>query len=303
MALFTARAQAVEPAFEADDLVGAICRRLDELPLAIELAAARVKALPTAELLRRLERRLPLLTGGARDLPERQRTLRATIGWSYDLLAPAEQRLFARLAVFRGGCTSAAAETVAGAALDTLASLVDKSLLRHTGGRYWMLETVREYASEQLDQSGRRDELHRRMAEFLLSYVERDLTRPDVMQLAPLLREELENFREAVTHAIAAGDTTLVLRLATRAPLFGVGIREETSWLDCALTRVDEVSERLRVLAFTRRSAVAFMGGDLATADDYGQRSLEGYRRLRQPAEESRALRRPRRRRVRSRRP
>ena len=149
---FLARARAVKPDFAADETVSEICRRLDELPLALELAAARVKALSAGQILERLEQRLPLLTGGARDLPERQRTLRATIEWSYELLSPEEQRLFARLAVFRGGCTLSAAEEVADAALDILQSLVDKSLLRHTNDRYWMLETIREYALERIEE-------------------------------------------------------------------------------------------------------------------------------------------------------
>ena len=111
---FLARARAVKPDFAGDDAVAEICRRLDDLPLALELAAARVKALSPAQILERLEQRLPLLTGGARDAPERQRTLRATIEWSYDLLADEEKLLFARLAVFRGGCTLEAAEEVVG---------------------------------------------------------------------------------------------------------------------------------------------------------------------------------------------
>src|SRR5439155_1020837 len=114
------------------------------------LAAARIKALSTAQILERLERSLPLLTGGARDLPERQRTLHATIAWSYDLLTPDEQRLFARFAVFVGGCTLESAEDVTEADLDTLLSLVDKSLLRHTEERIWMLEPIHEYATEHL---------------------------------------------------------------------------------------------------------------------------------------------------------
>ena len=131
---FLARARAVKPDFEGDGAVEEICRRLDDLPLALELAAARVKALSPAQILERLEQRLPLLTGGARDAPERQRTLRATIEWSYDLLTDEEKYRFARLAVFRGGCTIEAAEEVVGASLDILQSLVDKSLLRHCGG-------------------------------------------------------------------------------------------------------------------------------------------------------------------------
>jgi predicted ATPase len=154
---FLARARALDPGFEAKDAVPEICRRLDDLPLALELAAARVKALTPEQILQRLERRLPLLTGGPRDAPERQRTLRATIEWSHDLLAEDERRLFARLSVFAGGCTLHAAETVCDADLDTLQSLIDKSLVRHTDGRYWMLETIREFAAEQLGGEGIRD--------------------------------------------------------------------------------------------------------------------------------------------------
>ena len=164
---FLARARAVKPDFQADEAVSEICRRLDDLPLALELAAARVKALSSTQILERLEQRLPLLTGGARDLPERQRTLRATIEWSYELLAPEEQQLFSRLAVFLGGCTLEAAEEVAEAELDTLHSLVDKSLVRHIGERYWMLETIREYAGERLRASGDLEVTERRHARAL----------------------------------------------------------------------------------------------------------------------------------------
>ncbi|TML68120.1 MAG: hypothetical protein E6G14_10575 [Actinobacteria bacterium] len=149
--LFRQRAVAVHSDFEANGEVGEICRRLDCLPLAIELAAARVKALSLPALLERLEQRLPLLAGGSRSAPERQRTLRATIAWSHDLLTPSEQDLFARLAVFAGGCTLEAAEEACGADLDGIASLVDKSLVRRSGERYWMLETIREFAAERLD--------------------------------------------------------------------------------------------------------------------------------------------------------
>ena len=130
--LFVQRAAAVRSDFAANGEVAEICRRLDCLPLAIELAAARVKALSLPALLERLEQRLPLLAGGSRSAPERQRTLRATIAWSHDLLTQAEQDLFARLAVFAGGCTLEAAEEICDADLDAVASLVDKSLLRRT---------------------------------------------------------------------------------------------------------------------------------------------------------------------------
>jgi class 3 adenylate cyclase len=143
--LFRQRADAVLPGFSADyGLLAEICRRLDSLPLAIELAAARVKVLPPGELLGRLDRRLPVLTGSRRDLPQRQRTLRATIEWSYDLCSAEEQQLFGRLGVFSGGFTLDAAELVCGATLDTLSSLLDKSLIRREAERFSMLETIRE---------------------------------------------------------------------------------------------------------------------------------------------------------------
>jgi predicted ATPase len=169
---FVARARAIRPELEVDDTVGEICRRLDDLPLALELAAARLKALSPGQILERLEQRLPLLTGGARDTPERQRTLRATIEWSYELLTSEEQRLFARLGVFVGGCTLEAAEAVCDADLDTLQSLVEKSLLRFSNERYWMLETVREYAREQLVAAREDDEHARRHAHYFLARLE-----------------------------------------------------------------------------------------------------------------------------------
>lgn len=135
---------------EPDEAIAELCRRLDSLPLAVELAAARTSVLTPEQILDRLAHRLDLLRGG-RDADLRQQTLRATIEWSYELLTEPERQLFARLAVFRGGCTLDAAEVVADANLDTLQSLVDKSLVRHTGDRFWMLETIREYGIEQLD--------------------------------------------------------------------------------------------------------------------------------------------------------
>jgi len=149
MELFRQRARGSEPGFDAAaEQLAELCRRLERIPLAIELATARAKILSTEQLLSRLERRLPLLTGGARDAPERQRTLRATIDWSYDLLHEDERLLFARLAVFAGGWTLEAAEYVCEPDLDTLQSLVDKSLGGAEEGRFRMLETIREYALE-----------------------------------------------------------------------------------------------------------------------------------------------------------
>ena len=166
--LFDERARSVRPDFAANGAVAEICRRLDGLPLAIELAAARVKILPPDALLARLEQRLPLLAGGARDAPERQQTLRAAIAWSYDLLEEHEQQALARLSVFAGGWTLEAAEAVCECDLDTLASLVDKSLVREREGRFSMLETIREFARERLAEREPGGDSLRRHAEYFL---------------------------------------------------------------------------------------------------------------------------------------
>jgi predicted ATPase/class 3 adenylate cyclase len=161
--LFCARAR-IEP----EEAVAELCGRLDNLPLALELAAARVSVLTPAQILERISQRLDLFRAG-RDADPRQQTLRATIAWSYDLLSPEDQRLFARMAVFRGGCTLEAAEEVVDANLDALQSLVDKSLLRHSEERFWLLETIREYAHELLDGSDERDAMRRRHADHYLA--------------------------------------------------------------------------------------------------------------------------------------
>ena len=176
--------------------VAAICRRLDGLPLAIELAAARIKVLPPAALLARLEQRLPLLTGGDRDLPARQRTMRDAIAWSYDLLSPEEQALFRRLAVFAGGFTLDAAEAMAapdGAlpVFDGIVALVEQSLLRQTPGlddepRYLMLETVREFGLERLALAGEVDDARQRHADHFLSLA-------DSRAVGIRFRENLDN--------------------------------------------------------------------------------------------------------------
>jgi predicted ATPase/class 3 adenylate cyclase len=169
---FCTRARSVKPDFAPTATLPDICRRLDNLPLALELAAARVKILSPEQILARLEQALPLLTGGRRDVPERQRTLAATIAWSHEMLSDPEQRLFARLSVFVGGSTLEAAETVCAAELDGLASLVDKSLVRQSGDRFWMLETIREFAFERLREDDTLDEVRRRHAEYFLAGAE-----------------------------------------------------------------------------------------------------------------------------------
>jgi predicted ATPase/class 3 adenylate cyclase len=161
--LFCTRAR-----LEPDDEVAELCGRLDNLPLALELAAARVRVLTPAQILERIAQRLDLFSAG-RDADPRQQTLRATIAWSYDLLSPDEQQLFARMAVFRGGCTFEAAEEVVDANVDALQSLVDKSLLRHSEERFWMLETIREYAHELLEKSDEADAMRRQHADHYLA--------------------------------------------------------------------------------------------------------------------------------------
>ena len=156
-----------------DDTIAELCRALDNLPLAVELAAARASVLSPRQILERLVKRLDVLKGG-RDADPRQQTLRATIEWSYELLSPEEQRLFARLSVFRGGCTLEAAEAVAAAELDLLQSLVDKSLLRQREERFWMLETIREYAGERLRESGDEETIRDRHLDHFVELAERE---------------------------------------------------------------------------------------------------------------------------------
>jgi len=229
--LFAERAHAAALEFdvtdENEDAVEEICRRLDGLPLAIELAATRVRSLPPPALLRRLDQRLKLLTGGAQDLDERQRTLRGTIEWSYELLPQAERELFARLGVFVGGSRLDAAEALCGAieidVLDGLQSLVEKSLLRQRPDadgepRFWMLETIREYALGLLDEAGTLAEARRAHAELFLELAERvdfESRTGDQAALFDQLDADNANLRAAVDWAEETSDADLLLRLAT----------------------------------------------------------------------------------------
>ena len=281
--LFVARARAVSPDFAADATVSEICRRLDELPLAIELAAARVKALTAAQILARLGQRLPLLTGGARDLPERQRTLRAAIEWSHELLTRDEQRLFGRLAVFRGGCTLEAAEKVADADLDTLQSLVEKSLLRRVDDRFWMLETIREYATERLEASGTADELRRRHAEHFLALTEEaePHLRRDSAEWADRLEREHDNLRAAMDWGEGTGESELVLRLAGAASRFWYfksHVSEGLRRLESALS-ADPRPTAARAKALTG-AAVMALDIDPATARQRAEDALALHRAL-----------------------
>jgi len=256
--LFSARAQS-----EPDETVHELCRALDNLPLALELAAARASALSPKQILERLSKRLDLLKGG-RDADPRQQTLRATIDWSHELLDEEERRLFARLAVFRGGFTLEAAEDVTEADLDTLQSLVDKSLLRHTQERFWMLETIREYAAERLAESGEAEELRRRHAEHFLALAEE--AEPHLpayrREFLDRLDSEHDNLRAALDWLEASGETQLALQLTGALARFWFmrgHLAEGGRRLESAL-RADELPTAAR--------AKALNGASLLAADD-----------------------------------
>jgi predicted ATPase/class 3 adenylate cyclase len=225
--LFRHRTAAAVPEAEVEyDVAAEICRRLDRLPLAIELAAARARVFEPDVLLERLEERLPMLATRARDLPERQQTLRATIGWSYELLTLQEQELFRRLAVFRGGATLEAIEVVAGADSELVESLVDKSLLRLRRGRFVMLETIREFARDELDASAEKAEARRRHAEFFAEVAESanlnaGNLRPGGQRLDLAITEQ-DNIRAALDWAMASQDKAFGLRLAVAMDQFWV---------------------------------------------------------------------------------
>jgi predicted ATPase/class 3 adenylate cyclase len=239
--------------------VEAICARLDGLPLAIELAAARVNVLPPTKLLERLEQRLPLLTLGSRDAPARQQTLRATIVWSHDLLDDHEQQLFARLAVFAGGCTLEAAEAVCDADLDTLGSLLDKNLLRRDQLRYLMLETIREFARERLDQAAGADEVRRRHAKHCLAFAleaQPELVRRNQREWLDRLEADHDNLRAAVSWLLDH-EPEDALELAHGLVVFWYTrghVREGRDWLVTALEHASAT------VSGTRASALDWAG-------------------------------------------
>ncbi len=217
--LFVERAQSVQPGFQLTDenaaAVAGLCVRLDGLPLAIELAAARVPLLSPEAILARLDQRLKLLTGGARDSAPRQQTLRNTIAWGHDLLEPAERKLFARLAVFAGSFSLEAAESVCEADLETLAALVNRSMVRRDGGRFGMLETIREFALEQLQAGGESDEIAERHAAYFEDLAERAYGRRWHHEKEGLdeLEREHDNLRAALEW-LQGRDARRALRLA-----------------------------------------------------------------------------------------
>ncbi len=276
--LFAARARDIDPTFAVTDenaaAIAEVCRRLDGLPLAIELAAARTKVLPPAALLARLERRLPLLFGGNRDAPARQRTLRDAIAWSHDLLRPDEEVLFRRLAVFVGGFTLAAVESITAAdgdedldSVEGLARLVDHSLVRRETGsrqggdaatpRYAMLETVREFALERLESSGEAAAIRDRHAAWYVAMAEAadlNLLMPGQESWLARLEAETPNLRAAEEWLHATGATGAALRLAGSLRWFWLvrgGVREGTARLERALREARDGDPAARARALT----------------------------------------------------
>ena len=283
--LFRQRAEAVVPEFSAEYArLAEICRRLDSLPLAIELAAARVKVLPPGELLGRLERRLPLLTASRRDVPERQRTLRATIEWSYDLLTTDERKLFARLGVFSGGWTLDAAEVVCGADLDTLASLLDKSLIRRDLDRFSLLETIREYALERLQESGEADAIRRGHATYFVDVAEaaeREHQGPAQAPLRERFRADWENVRTALGWAVEAGDKELGLRLVGALTMIWLDRNlavEADRWLNALFALDGSVHDLVRAKALMTASTVAGVRSDFERSERCGEEALGYFR-------------------------
>ncbi len=302
--LFIERAQAAKLDFTISDrnahAIAEICHRLDGLPLAIELAAARVNVLSPQALLARLEHRLAVLTSGPRDLPARQQTLRQAIAWSYDLLTPDEQRLYRRLAVFVGGCTLTAAEAVAGggepdpglAVVNGMASLVDKSLLRleEAGGesRFRMLETIREYALERLTAAGEADGCQQAHAAYYLAFAEQ--AEPRLLgggrqaEWLDRLTEDHGNLRAALSWFARHGPADHGLRLSGALRRFWRGrgyLAEERAWtsvllaLPAARTRTAARAKALHVAG-----GFANQQGDYVEARACFEESLDIYRAL-----------------------
>jgi predicted ATPase/DNA-binding XRE family transcriptional regulator/Tfp pilus assembly protein PilF len=298
--LFIARAQAVKADFQVTNAnapaVAEICARLDGLPLAIELAAARVKLLPPEALLKRLSSRLQTLIGGARDLPTRQQTIRNTIDWSYHLLSQSEQALFMRLAVFAGGWTLEAAEAVANATRDLMVevlegiqSLLDKSLLLHVAGsdaepRFTMLETIREYARECLEGSGAAEAMRRQHAMWCLAFAKPaalDVHAATLTTWLDRLEPEHANLRAALDWAITRQDAPTAVRLAVYLHDFW-DVRghwsEGRRWYERVLPLTTVVEADLSGDAWCSAGRLALRLGDHAAAAEYVSQGLAHFR-------------------------
>ena len=269
--LFVERARAVGVALEIDETVREVCRRLDELPLAIELAAARTVVFSPDQLVERLGARLDLLKGG-RDADPRQQTLRAAIDWSYELLNDEERRVFRALGVFSSGCTLEVAERVAGADPDTLQSLLDKNLLRRRLGelapRFWMLATIRDHAVEQLEAEDEAEDARRRQAEWAADFActQMDVPGTDVARTAarselPLLRDDYDNLRAALAWAWDTGADELGLKIGIGCCRywFGAGLwRDAAAWAEEAIARVERATAETELQSLKVAGLIAF---------------------------------------------
>jgi predicted ATPase/class 3 adenylate cyclase len=297
VSLFVERARAVKPDFsltrENARTVVEICARLDGLPLALELAAARTKLLPPQAMLPRLGSRLKLLTGGARNLPERQRTLRSTIEWSHEMLDEGEKTLFARLAVFSGGSTLDAIEAVCDAegdlpldALEEVSSLLDKSLLlqeEEQAGepRFEMLETIHEFALEKFEESDEAGAIRDAHAEYFLALAERaepKLWGPEDAAWFNRLEQEHDNMRAALSWAMELEEAELALRLSGALRWFWnmAGYYSEgRSWLEAALAKDGRASAQARAKALEGVGWLANQQGDLERAEATAEQGLK----------------------------
>jgi predicted ATPase len=286
VALFVERARAVDPAFVEEATVEAICSRLDRLPLALELAATRVNVLTLSGLLTRLNRRLPMLTGGARDMPARHQTLRATIEWSEDLLSTGERELFKRLAIFPASFDLMAAEEVCAADLPTISSLVDKSLVHRRDDRFALLETVQEFAAERLTVT-EQHELARRHGAYFAQAVEAMAgaqSWPSNPETFGELDEDLANLRAALAWTQTNGEAALCLRLGVALSRFWIdrGHRDDAClWLEAAPLAEVSVGPSLRAAALEAAGLLDyFVVTDPDQAERYYTQSLALHREL-----------------------
>jgi tetratricopeptide (TPR) repeat protein len=288
--LFIERARAVAPGFRPTATIVEICRHVNGLPLAIELAAAHVALLDPDDLLARLEQRLPLLTSRSRDAPARQRTLRAAIEWSYELLELTEQDVFRRLAVFRGSFSLGAAEAICGADLDILESLVEKNLVRRWGsGRLGMLDTIGEYALERLDESPDAGAIHQRHGEFFLSLAESANLNAAKLDVRKPMRQDIanadqDNFRGAIAWAISSGSVGLGLKLASALEWFWVANdpAEGIRWFAGLLERpeAEAVQAEIRANALMGYGSSTDIAGHDEAAERLYEQSLALYQQL-----------------------
>jgi predicted ATPase len=312
--LFVTRARAVRPNFQLTPenmaAVAEICVRLDGLPLALELAAARSKLFTPQAMLQRLDSRMKLLTGGARDLPERQQTLRGAIDWSYNLLDPRQQMLFARLGVFVGGCVIEAAETICNAdgqlvvdVIDGLTALVDNSLVRQSEDqdgepRFTMLETIREYAVEKLEESGAADALRQAHAAYFLAYAEAaepELSGDEQALWLDRLDDRSGNLRAAIEWSVQQGDAETALRIGGAIWRFwwtrGYG-REGRRLLDAglAIPQAASITPAVRANALNRSGWLSSNQGDYQRARASYEEALVLYRSMGEEIGVARAL-------------